>query len=153
MVDHKICTGDAIPIKQAARRPPRTLAGKEEEIILDQLQAGVIRKSSSPWASPMVYVLKKDGTIRPCVDYRKLNVTLKDEYPLPRIDDCLDNFGNAKFLSTPDLQSGYWQIRVAEEDCFCYKNTIPCPLVCVMLRVRFNGVWKLCLEVCNGRYF
>ena len=56
----------------------------------------------------MVYVMKKDGTIRPCVDYRKLNEnTLKDAYPLPRIDDCLDSFENAKYYSTLDLQSGY----------------------------------------------
>ena len=77
----------------------------------------MIRESASPWASPMVYVLKKDGSFRPCVDYRKLNeVTLKDAYPLPRMNDCLDNFGNAKYLSTLDLQSGYWQISVAEPD-------------------------------------
>ena len=116
IVEHKINTGNARPIKQAARRPPKTLFGEEDEIIQEQMKAGVIRESTSPWASPMVYVLKKDGTIRPCVDYRKLNeVTLKDAYPLPRINDCLDNFGNAKFLSTLDLQSGYWQISVAED--------------------------------------
>ena len=117
IVEHTINTGNAKPIKQAARRPPRTLAGKENEIIQEQIKTGVIRESTSPWASPMVYVMKKDGSIRPCVDYRKLNdSTLKDAYPLPRIDDCLDNFGNAKFFSTLDLQSGYWQISVAEED-------------------------------------
>ena len=117
VVEHTINTGNAKPIKQAARRPPRTLAGKENEIIQDQIKTGVIRESTSPWASPMVYIIKKDGSIRPCVDYRKLNESiLKDAYPLPRIDDCLDNFGNAKFFSTLDLQSGYWQISVAEED-------------------------------------
>ena len=117
VAEHKINTGDAKPIKQQARRSPRILAGKEEDIIHDQLKAGVIRESTSPWASPMVYVMKKDGSIRPCVDYRRLNdITLKDAYPLPKINDCLDNFGDAKFLSTLDLQSGYWQIAVAEED-------------------------------------
>ena len=117
VVEHTIDTGTAKPIKQAARRPPRTLAGKEDEIIQEQLKAGVIRESTSPWASPMVYVMKKDGTIRPCVDYRKLNEnTLKDAYPLPRIDDCLDSFENAKYYSTLDLQSGYWQIAMAEKD-------------------------------------
>ena len=117
VVEHTIDTGTAKPIKQAARRPPRTLAGKEDEIIQEQLKAGVIRESTSPWASPMVYVMKKDGTIRPCVGYRKLNEnTLKDAYPLPRIDDCLDSFENAKYYSTLDLQSGYWQIAMAEKD-------------------------------------
>ena len=117
VVEHTIDTGTAKPIKQAARRPPRTLAGKEDEIIQEQLKAGVIRESTSPWASPMVYVMKKDGTIRPCVDYRKLNEnTPKDAYPLPRIDDCLDSFENAKYYSTLDLQSGYWQIAMAEKD-------------------------------------
>ena len=60
---------------------------------------------------------EKDGSIRPCVDYQKLNDSfLKHAYPIPRIDDCLDNFGSAKFFSTLDLQSGYWQISVAEEN-------------------------------------
>ena len=115
VVEHTINTGNAKPIKQAARRPQRTLAGKENEIIQEQIRTGVIRESTSPWASPMVYVMKKDGSIRPCVDYRN-DSTLKDAYPLPRIDDCLDNFGNAKFFSRLDLQSGYWQISFAEED-------------------------------------
>ena len=65
----------------------------------------------------MVFVRKKDGTVRPCVDYRKLNeVTRKDAYPLPRIDDCLDSMSGAKLFSTIDLQSGYWQIGVRECD-------------------------------------
>ena len=82
-----------------------------------QLKAGVVRESTSPWASPMVYVMKKDGTIGPCVDYRKLNEnTLKDAYPLLRIDDSLDSFENAKYYSTLDLQSGYWQIAMVEKD-------------------------------------
>jgi len=116
-VEHVIETGDARPIKQAARRVPKAFLDKEEEIINQQLRSGVIRESSSPWASPLVYVLKRDKTVRPCVDYRKLNaVTLKDAYPLPKINDCLDALGNAKYLTTLDLQSGYWQIGVRETD-------------------------------------
>ena len=115
VVEHTIDIGTANSIKQAACRPQRTLAGKEDEIIWEQLKTGVIRESSSPWASPMVYVMKKDGTIRPCVNYRKLNENArKDAYPLPRIDDCLVSFGNAKYYSTLDLQSGYWQIAMAQ---------------------------------------
>ena len=117
IVQHTINTGDAAPIKQRPRRPPRAFIDEEEKIIENQLKAGIIRESSSPWSSPLVYVKKRDGTTRPCVDYRKLNeVTTKDAYPLPRIEDCLDCLGNAKIFSTLDLQSGYWQIDIKEED-------------------------------------
>ena len=160
VVEHTINTGNAKPIKQAARRPPRTLAGKENEIIQEQIRTGVIRESTSPWASPMVYVMKKDGSVRPCVDYRKLNdSTLKDAYPLPRIDDCLDNFGNAKFFSTLDLQSGYWQISVADEDkpktAFVTRSGLyeynTCHLDYVTLHLHFRGAWNWFLGVCNGK--
>ena len=117
IVRHAIDTGDAAPIKQRPRRPPRAFEGEEEKIIADQLKAGVIRESSSPWSSPLVYVKKKDGTTRQCVDYRKLNeVTKKDAYPLPRMEDCLDCLGGAQVFSTLDLQSGFWQIEIEEDD-------------------------------------
>ena len=117
LVQHTIDTGDAQPIKQRPRRPPRAFIDEEEKIIETQLQSGVIRESTSAWASPLVYVKKRDGSTRPCVDYRKLNeVTKKDAYPLPRIEDCLDCLGGAKMFSTLDLQSGYWQIEIKEED-------------------------------------
>ena len=117
IVQHKIETGDAIPIKQRPRRPPRAFEGEEEKIIASQLEAGIIRESTSPWSSPLVYVRKRDGSTRQCVDYRKLNeVTKKDAYPLPRIEDCLDCLGGANIFSTLDLQSGYWQIEIKEDD-------------------------------------
>jgi len=116
IVQHVIDTGDAKPIKQAPRRPPRAFAGEEEKILQQQLEAGVIRESTSPWSSPLVYVKKRDGSTRPCVDYRRLNeVTCKDAYPLPRIDECLDSLANSKLFSTLDLQSGYWQVELKEE--------------------------------------
>ena len=117
VVQHTIDTGDARPIRQPPRRPPKAFQGEEEQVLDNQLKAGVIKESTSPWASPMVFVRKKDGTTRPCVDYRKLNdVTRRDAYPLPRVDDCLDCLSGAKIFSTLDLQSGYWQIEVKEED-------------------------------------
>jgi Reverse transcriptase (RNA-dependent DNA polymerase) len=81
------------------------------------LEKGLIRESASPWASPIVLVPKKNGKQRICIDYRKLNqVTEKDVYPLPVIDDILESFKGAKWFSSLDLASGYWQVAVKEED-------------------------------------
>ena len=81
---------------------------------LKQMQdSGVVQPANSPWASPVVMVHKRDGTHRFCVDYRDLNaVTKADTYPLPRIDDLLDQLGKSHYFSTLDLASGYWQIKV-----------------------------------------
>ncbi|CAN8073109.1 unnamed protein product [Agarophyton chilense] len=72
--------------------------------------------NQSEWASPIVLVAKKDGSVRFCVDYRKLNaVTKRDSYPIPRMDDCLDSLGEAVVFTTLDANSGYWQIPLAED--------------------------------------
>ncbi|GFW48863.1 retrovirus-related Pol polyprotein from transposon 412 [Trichonephila clavipes] len=117
VTQHRIDTADHPPIKQHPRRLP---FAKQEEVgtLLREMQENdIIEPSSSPWASPIVLVRKKDGSTRFCVDYRKLNdVTKKDSYPLPRIDDTLDNLSGHKWFSTLDLKSGYWQVEIHPED-------------------------------------
>ncbi|KAG1440431.1 hypothetical protein G6F46_012786 [Rhizopus delemar] len=81
------------------------------------LQQGIIQPSNAPWSSPVVLVKKKDGTAPFCIDYRRLNnVTTRDVYPLPRIDDTLHSLGNAKYFSTLDLTSSYWQIQLDQSN-------------------------------------
>ena len=81
------------------------------------LEKGVIQPSTSPWAAPIVLVTKKDGTTRFCVDYRALNcASVKDAYPLPRIDDSLDALNGGRYFCTMDLMSGFWQIKMNPKD-------------------------------------
>ncbi|UYV65370.1 K02A2.6-like, partial [Cordylochernes scorpioides] len=117
LVQHKIYTGNARPVRQPPRRVP--MAKRDEVVgLLHKLkQDGVIEESNSPWSSPVVLVTKKDGSTRFCVDYRKLNeVTKKDSYPLPRIDDTLTTLAGSSWFSTLDLKSGYWQVGVHPAD-------------------------------------
>lgn len=117
LVEHKINTGHAPPIKQPPRKIPLAKMQEVENEINDMLEKGIIETSNSPWSSPIVLVRKKDGSIRFCIDYRKLNdLTLKDSYPIPRIDTTLDALSGSKWFSTIDLKSGYWQVKMAPED-------------------------------------
>ena len=80
-------------------------------------KAGIIEPSSSPWAAPIIPVKKKDGSMRLCVDYRRLNaVSQTDAYPMPRVGDLIDRLGGARYITTLDLSRGYWQVPVKEED-------------------------------------
>ncbi|KAJ0755697.1 putative nucleotidyltransferase, Ribonuclease H [Helianthus annuus] len=102
-------------------RAPYRLAPTELEELSKQLQEllekGFIRPSSSPWGAPVLFVKKKDGTFRMCIDYRELNkVTVKNRYPLPRIDDLFDQLQGSCYYSKIDLRSGYHQLRVRDED-------------------------------------
>jgi hypothetical protein len=117
IVTHQIPLLNDTPIKQRPYRIPFQLREEGARQITNMLENGVIRRSTSPWCSPVVLVKKKDGSIRFCVDYRKLNmVTVKDVYPLPRIDEMLDRLGQTRYFSTMDLASGYWQIEVDEKE-------------------------------------
>ncbi|WJX78764.1 hypothetical protein P8452_61951 [Trifolium repens] len=105
------------PISESAyRMAPAELVELKGQIE-DLLEKGFIRPSVSPWGAPVLLVKKKDGKSRLCVDYRKLNkVTIKNRYPLPRIDDLMDQLRGASVFSKIDLKSGYHQIRVRDED-------------------------------------
>ncbi|UYV73057.1 hypothetical protein LAZ67_10001691, partial [Cordylochernes scorpioides] len=117
LAKHRIDTEGAKPIKHKSYR----VSAKEREIIKEQidemLRDGIIRPSSSPWSFPVILVKKRDGKYRFCVDYRKLNdVTVKDVYPIPRIDEVLNTLQGSKYFSAIDLKSGYWQVEVEEKD-------------------------------------
>ena len=106
-------TGNTPPIRQPPRRIPFAARPEVSKHLSTMLRTGVIQPSQSPWASPVVLVRKKDGSLRFCIDYRPLNsVTTPDLFPLPRIDDLLDQLGRSKFFSTLDLAAGYWQVKV-----------------------------------------
>lgn len=112
---------DVLPYTQPISIPPYRMAPAElrelKEQLKDLLDKGFIRPSVSPWGAPVLFVRKKDGSLRMCIDYRQLNkVTVKNKYPLPRIDDLFDQLQGAKCFSKVDLRSGYHQLKVREAD-------------------------------------
>lgn len=114
-IKHRIDVGDHPPIRQGFRRIHSPIKEQVEKELVNMEQQGVIEPSTSPWCSPMVPVLKKNGKIRICIDYRKLNsVTKFNSYPLPNIEDNLSQFNGAKYFSTLDLLSGYHQVALEE---------------------------------------
>ena len=117
VIKHRIILKDDVPVAQPAYRTnPKTKEFIRKEIAKLEDQK-LIRKSSSPYASPVVIVGKKGGELRMCVDYRKLNAKTKpDMYPLPRIDDMLESFSGSTWFSTLDLASGFWQVSMDSKD-------------------------------------
>ena len=98
-------------------RHPKAYKDEIEKAIREFLEMGHIRPSSIPFASSVVLVKKKDGTMRMRIDYRELNKkTIKNRYPIPRIDELMDELRGAKYFSKIDLRSGYHQIQVREQD-------------------------------------
>ena len=117
LVEHSIDTGDAPPTTERRLR----LSPEQDAIILaeirDMLAKGVIEPSHGPWGFPVVLVKKKDGAVRFCVDFRRLNaVTRRDVYPIPRIDETLEQLGGATWFTTLDLCAGYWQVPIRAQD-------------------------------------
>ena len=116
-IHFKIDTGNHLPVALKLRRTPFALRDEVDRQIRVMEERGVIRKSTSPWSSPILLVPKKDGTYRFCADFRALNDVTKTEiFPLPSIRECLDSLGNSSMFSTLDLHSGYWQIPIDPKD-------------------------------------
>lgn len=113
-VEHDIDVGDASPIKQRFyRMPPEKLGALNKEVDY-MVQNNIATPSFSSWASPCILVPKSDNTPRFCTDMRKVNaVTKTDSFPLPRVDDCIDQVGSAKYVSRFDLLKGYWQVPLS----------------------------------------
>jgi hypothetical protein len=112
----KLCVGTE-PISMGPYRMAPVELRELKKQLEELLKKKLIRPSTSPWGAPVLFVKKKDGSLRLCVDYRRLNrVTVKNKYPLPRIDDLFDQLKGARYFSKIDLRSGYHQMRVREED-------------------------------------
>ena len=117
-VDHTIRTapGEQPHYKYTSRLTPK----EKEELhrqIQELLEKGLIEPSVSPFGAPVIFVKKKDGSLRLCIDYRALNqITVRNPYPLPRIDELIDKLAHAKYFTSLDLASGYHQIRIEKED-------------------------------------
>ena len=116
LMKHDIKLDNYKPFKQPYRRIPPHLYGPVKEHLQEMLDIGAIRPSHSPWSSAIVLVQKKDGGLRFCIDLRELNNrTIKDNYSLPRIEEHLEQLKGAKWFTTLDLKSGYWQVELTEE--------------------------------------
>ena len=116
VVKHKIKLNDYTPFKERYRWIPPHLYEEVKKHLKEMMDIGAILKSSSPWASAVVLVRKKDGGLRFCIDLRRLNTrTIKDAYSLPRIDEVLDCLGGARIFTSLDLKSGYWQVEMDED--------------------------------------
>lgn len=117
LLKHSIKLTDNTPFKEPYRRIPPGMFAEVRQHVQEMLDVEAIRPSQSPYSSNIVLVRKKDGSLRFCIDYRKLNSrTIKDAYNLPRIDDTIDRLVGSKYFSKLDLTSSYWQVELEEED-------------------------------------
>lgn len=117
IIKHSINTGNHKAIVTRQWPIPHSTKQVMEEEISKMLKMGVIEPCSSPWHSPSLLVKKKNGSFRYCIDYRAINaITVKDNFPMPRIETVLESLKGATYFSSIDLRSGYWQVSIAEED-------------------------------------
>ena len=108
---------EAVPHRKGARRMSRDIAAKANQVVQNLLALGLIQTCYSPWASGIVMVKNKSGELRSCCDFRPLNdVTVKDAFPLHRIDESLSIIGNAKIFTSIDLAWAFWQIPLKKRD-------------------------------------
>ena len=115
-VEHEIDLEEHKQFREKIRRTPPGFQGEEEKHIREMLEAGVIKASESPYASAPVLIRKRDGKLRYCIDFRRLNsLTKKVCFALPLVSDCVDSLAGNKFMSTLDMASGYWQVRIKPE--------------------------------------
>ena len=115
LFQHDVKLDDMTPFKERYHRIPPHQYEEVKKHLQEMLEIGAIQRSTSPWASPVVLVHKKDGSLRFCIDLRKLNNrTIKDAQSLPRIEDSLDCLDRATIFTSLDLQSGYWQVELTE---------------------------------------
>ena len=115
-VKHSIKLDDYTPFKERYRCIPPHQYEEVKQHLKEMLEIGAISKSKSPWASAVVLVRKKDGSLRFCIDLRKLNArTVKDAYSLPRIEETLDCLNGVQWFTSLDLKSGYWQVELDKE--------------------------------------
>ena len=116
LVKHKIRLNNYIPFKERYRRIPPHQYEEVKRHLGEMLEVGAIRRSESPWVSAVVLVRKKDGSLRFCIDLRKLNSrTVKDAYSIPRIEDSLDSLNGLCIFTSIDLKAGYWQVELDED--------------------------------------
>ena len=151
LAQHFIPTS-GVPGKILPRRIPAHYRQDVEEQLQEMLTEGIITESSSPWMAPMVFVKKKTGGVRLCVDYRELNKqTHKDAYPLPQPDEVQDRLAGSRVFFTLDLHSGYWQLPINRNDKYktafspgpgrdC-SSLLDCHLACQELQVPSSGSW------------
>ena len=141
LVEHRIDTGNHRPVRQPLHRQPFEHLKVIDQQVDEMKKHGIIEQAASPWAANIVLVRKKDGALRFCVDYRRLNtITYKDSYPLPLIDNCLNALAGSSWFSVLDLRAGYHNIPIAKEDrdktafvtrSGCYRFTVmPFGLTC-----------------------
>lgn len=117
IIKHSINVENPMPVREPPRKVPHLLQSEYDQAVDSTLEKNIIEPSTSLWASGVVLVKKKDGTTRFCIDYRRLNqVTIKYAYPLPRIDDSLNQLSGTEWFSTIDLSSGYWQVELEQKD-------------------------------------